>query len=284
MSNLSKELIRQIIADGGFSTPNDIGDYLKDMFKDVIQEMLEKELALELGYEKGDSLNKHTENRRNGYSKKTVKSQFGNIDLDIPRDRDSNYNPKVIPKHTRDISGLEEKIISLYARGMSTRDIHDQIKDLYGIKISAEYVSHITDVVIEYVSYKDSKELMNDFKLVYKAINEAEALSALDVVEEKWGKKYPTAIRIWRDNWDVISPFFSFPQEIRTIMYTTNIIEGVNRQFRKVTKTKSTFPSDESLLKILYLASQNIMKKWTVRYRDWDSIYNQLSIYFDNRI
>ena len=284
MRNLSKELIIQIIADGGFQTPKDIGDYLKDMFKDVIQEILEKELTLELGYEKVDSLNKHTENRRNGYSKKTVKSQFGNIDLDIPRDRDSNYNPKVIPKHTRDISGLEEKIISLYARGMSTRDIHDQIKDLYGIKISAEYVSHITDVVIEYVSYKDSKELMNDFKLVYKAINEAEALSALDVVEEKWGKKYPTAIRIWRDNWDVISPFFSFPQEIRTIMYTTNIIEGVNRQFRKVTKTKSTFPSDESLLKILYLASQNIMKKWTVRYRDWDSIYNQLSIYFDNRI
>ena len=128
-------------------------------------------------------------NTRNGYSKKTVKSQFGNIDLGIPRDRDSNYNPKVIPKHTRDISGLEEKIISLYARGMSTRDIHDQIKDLYGIKISAEYVSHITDVVIEYVSYKDSKELMNDFKLVYKAINEAEALSDLDIVEEKWGKK-----------------------------------------------------------------------------------------------
>ena len=224
MSNLSKELIRQIIADGGFQTPKDIGDYLKDMFKDVIQEMLEKELALELGYEKGDSLNKHTKNRWNGYSKKTVKSQFGNIDLDIPRDRDSNYNPKVIPKHTRDISGLEEKIISLYARGMSTRDIHDQIKDLYGIKISAEYVSHITDVVIEYVSYKDSKEVMNDFKLVYKAINEAEALSALDVVEEKWGKKYPTAIRIWRDNWDVISPFFSFPQKIRTIMYMTNII------------------------------------------------------------
>ena len=284
MRNLSKELIIQIIADGGFQTPKDIGDYLKDMFKDVIQEILEKELTLELGYEKVDSLNKHTENRRNGYSKKTVKSQFGNIDLDIPRDRDSNYNPKVIPKHTRDISALEEKIISLYARGMSTRDIHDQIKDLYGIEISAEYVSHITDVVIEYVSYKDSKELMNDFKLVYKAINEAEALSALDVVEEKWGKKYPTAIRIWRDNWDVISPFFSFPQKIRTIMYTTNIIEGVNRQFRKVTKTKSTFPSDESLLKILYLASQNIMKKWTVRYRDWDSIYNQLSIYFDNRI
>ena len=125
---------------------------------------------------------------------------------------------------------------------------------------------------------------MNDFKYVYKAVNESEALAALDVVEQKWGKKYPTAIRIWRDNWDVISLFFSFQQEITTIMYTTNIIEGVNRQFRKVTKTKSTFPSDISLLKMLYLASQNIMKTWTMRYRNWDSIYNQLSIFFDGRI
>ena len=401
MSTLKKELIRQIIADGSLSNPMDIQNYLKDMFKDVIQEMLEQELALELGYEKGDSLNKNTDNRRNGTSTKTVKSQFGDIELNIPRDRDGDFEPHVIPKHTRDISGLEEKIISLYARGMSTRDIHDQIKDLYGIEISAEHVSHITDRVIEhakmwqnrpleavypfvfmdaihykvrdeskiknkaayvilgvnkdgfkdilgiwigenetskfwysvltdlknrgvkdvlifsvdglpgfkeaisasypqsiiqrciihqirntfkYVSYKYSKELMNDFKVIYKAVNENEALSALDVVEEKWGKKYPTAIKIWRDNWDVISPFFSFPEEIRTIMYTTNIIEGVNRQFRKVTKTKSTFPSDQSLLKILYLASQNIMKKWTMRYRNWDSIYNQLSIFFDGRI
>ena len=167
MSKLSKELIRQIIADGGFQTPKDIGDYLKDMFKDVIQEMLEKELALELGYEKGDSLNKHTENRRNGYSKKTVKSQFGNIDLGIPRNRDSNYNPKVIPKHTRDISGLEEKIISLYARGMSTRDIHNQIKDLYGIDISAEYVSRITDVVIEHARLWQNRPLGSVYPFVF---------------------------------------------------------------------------------------------------------------------
>ena len=134
------------------------------------------------------------------------------------------------------------------------------------------------------LGFKEAISASYPESVIQRCINEAEGLSALDIVEEKWVKKYPTAIRIWRDNWDVISPFFSFPQEIRTIMYTTNIIEGVNRQFRKVTKTKSTFPSDESLLKILYLASQNIMKKWTVRYRDWDSIYNQLSIYFDNRI
>ncbi len=147
MSNLSKELIKQIIVDGAFSNPVDIQNYLKSMFKDVIQEMLEEEMALELGYEKGDSRNKTTNNRRNGTSKKTVKSQFGDIELNIPRDRNGEFEPQVIPKHTRDISGLEEKIISLYARGMSTRDIHVQIKNLYGIEISAEYVSHITDKV-----------------------------------------------------------------------------------------------------------------------------------------
>ena len=124
-------------------------------------------IALELGYEKGDSLNKNTENRRNGYSKKTVKSQFGNIELDIPRDRDNNYDPQVIPKHTRDISGLEEKIISLYARGMSTRDIHDYLKDPYGIEISAEYVSHITDVVIEHARLWQNRPLEPVYPFVF---------------------------------------------------------------------------------------------------------------------
>lgn len=167
MSNLSKDLIRQIIADGAFSTPKDIGDYLKDMFKDVIQEMLEKELALELGYEKGDIQNKNTENRRNGHSKKTVKSQFGDIELDIPRDRNNEYDPQVIPKHKKDISGLEEKIISLYARGMSTRDIHEEIKELYGIEISAEYVSHITDVVIEHAKLWQNRPLEPVYPFIF---------------------------------------------------------------------------------------------------------------------
>ncbi|MBY1555015.1 IS256 family transposase [Clostridioides difficile] len=401
MNTLRKQLVKEIISDGEFIKAGDISSYLRDMFKDILQEMLEQEMALELGYEKGDSHNKNTTNRRNGYSKKTVKSQFGDLQLDVPRDRDNDFNPVVVPKNIRDISGIEEKIISLYARGMSTRDIHDQILDLYGIEISADQVSNITNVIIQrakewqnrpleqvypfvfmdaihykvrddgkiknkaayvvlgvnkdgfkdilgiwigenetskfwysvltdlknrgvkdvlifsvdglngfkeaiaasypnsiiqkciihqirntfkYVSYKDSKALISDFKSVYKAVNEQEASSALDKIDEKWGKQYPSAIKIWRNNWDVIAPFFSFPEEIRTIMYTTNIIEGLNRQFRKVTKTKSTFPSDDSLLKILFLASENVMKKWTMRYRNWDSIYNQLSIFFDNRI
>ena len=161
--------------------------------------------------------------------------------------------------------------------------IHYKVKE--DSKIKNRGVKDVLIFIVDaLLGFKEAISASYPESVIQRCINEAEGLSALDIVEEKWVKKYPTAIRIWRDNWDVISPFFSFPQEIRTIMYTTNIIEGVNRQFRKVTKTKSTFPSDESLLKILYLASQNIMKKWTVRYRDWDSIYNQLSIYFDNRI
>ena len=374
------------------------------LIKDVLENILEVEMGEHLGRDKYDrqtDIDQDDRNYRNGYSKKTLRSSFGDVDLDVPRDRKAEFEPQIIKKYETVCNELDKKIISLYAKGMSTRDIQAEVEDLYGITLSPSMISKITDKVIatatewqnrmldeiypivyldamyfkvrsngkivnkavyiclgytmegykdilglwvdeaegakfwlgicndlknrgvkdvlifsvdglpgfkeaisasypesviqrciihqlrntfKYVSYKDSKELMKDFKLVYKAINESEALSALDVVEEKWGKKYPTAIRIWKDNWDVISPFFNFPQEIRTIMYTTNIIEGVNRQFRKVTKTKSTFPSDESLLKLLYLASQNMMKKWTVRYRNWDSIYNQLSIFFDGRI
>ena len=374
------------------------------LVKDVLENILEAEMDEHLGrdkYQRQSNIEPGERNYRNGYSQKNLRSSFGDVDLDIPRDRKSEFEPQIVKKYETVCNELDKKIISLYAKGMTTSDIQAEIEDLYGITISPSMVSKITDKVIatatewqnrmldkiypivyldamyfkvrsngkivnkavyiclgytmegykdilglwvdeaegakfwlgicndlknrgvkdvlifsvdglpgfkeaisasypqsvvqrciihqlrntfKYVSYKDSKELMKDFKLVYKAINESEALSALDVVEEKWGKKYPTAIRIWKDNWDVISPFFNFPQEIRTIMYTTNIIEGVNRQFRKVTKTKSTFPSDESLLKLLYLASQNIMKKWTIRYRNWDSIYNQLSIFFDGRI
>lgn len=401
MATLPKEVLREMIVDGNLKTVNDLHTYLKEMFKDALQEMLEAELEVELGYVKGDRKNKNTDNRRNGTTKKTVSTRFGEIELDIPRDRNGKFEPVVVPKHTRDISGIEEQIISLYARGMSTRDIHDQVKDLYGIEVSADMVSKITDKIIpqinewknrplepvypfifldaihykvredgqiknkaayvvlgvtldgfkdilgiwigenesskfwlgvlndlknrgvedvlifsvdgltglkeaiqaaypnaeiqrciihqlrnsfKYVSYKDLREFANDFKEVYKAVNEEEGYQKLLDLEEKWGKKYPYAIKSWDMNWDVLSPFFKYPIEIRKIMYTTNIIEGLHRQFRKVTKTKSVFPTDLSLEKMLYLASQNVMKKWTQRYRNWDSILNQLMIFFEGRV
>lgn len=401
MTTVPKEVLREMITGGNLRTAGDLHSYLKDMFKDALQEMLEAELEVELGYSKGDKKNKQTDNRRNGYTDKTVKTQFGEIPLEVPRDRNGSFEPVVVPKNKRDISGIEDKVISLYARGMSTRDIHDQVKEIYGIELSAEMVSKITDNIIpqikewqnrplqsiypfvfmdaihykvredgqiknkaayvvlgvdldgfkdvlgiwigenesskfwlgvlndmknrgledvlmfcvdgltglkeailaaypkseiqrciihqlrnsfKYVSYKDIKEFARDFKEVYKAVNEESAMENLAELEEKWGKKYPHAIRSWETNWDVLSPFFKYPDEIRTIMYTTNIIEGFHRQLRKVTKTKTMFPSDQSLEKILFLASQNVIKKWTQRYKNWDMILNQLTIFFDGRI
>ena len=295
----------------------------------------------------------------------------------------------------------EEKVISLYARGMSTRDIHDQLQDLYGIELSAEMVSKITDKILpqvkewqsrplnpvypfvfmdcihykvredgrilsraayvvlgvtvegykdilsitvganetskfwlgmlndlknrgvkdvlffcvdglpgfkeaiqavypqaeiqrcvihmlrnsfKYVNYNDLKKFSSDFKAVYNAPNETAALSELENIKEKWGKKYPYAISNWENNWEDVSSFFQFSNDIRRIMYTTNIIEGLNRQYRKVTKTKSVFPSDTALEKMLYLASENVVRKWTQRYRNWDQVLNQLIVLYGERL
>ena len=398
---IAKEQLKQIIAENNITDVGDIYSLLKDSFKDIIQELLEAEMDASMGYAKNQKGEVDVDNKRNGYSTKTIKSQFGEFTIDIPRDRNGEFEPKIIPKYQRDISGIEEQIISLYARGMSTRDIHDQLKDIYGIEVSAEMVSNITDKIIpeikewqarsleaiypfvfmdaihykvrddgriinkaayialgvtldgkkdilsitvgvnesskfwlgvlndlknrgvqdvlffcvdglpgfkeaisatypnaqvqrciihmlrnsfKYVSYKDLKAFASDFKSVYKAPTEEIALSELEILKENWGKKYPFAISNWEMNWDVVRPFFEFSDDIRRIMYTTNVIEGVNRQYRKVTKTKSVFPSDTSLEKMLYLATMNIVKKWTQRYRNWDLVISQLSILYGERI
>ena len=398
---IAKEQIRQIIADNNFTNVADVYAYLKEGFKDILQELMEAELDATLGYEKNQKGDLISNNKRNGYSTKTLKSQYGEFPVNIPRDRNGEFEPKLIPKYQRDISGIEEKVISLYARGMSTRDIHDQLQDLYGIELSAEMVSKITDKLLpeikewqtrplnpiypfvfmdcihykiredgrilsraayvvmgvsidgykdilsitvganetskfwlgmlndlknrgvkdvlffcvdglagfkeainavfpdaqiqrcvihmlrnsfKYVSYKDLKKFASDFKNVYNAPTESAALAELELVKETWGKKYPYAISNWENNWEDVSSFFQFSDEIRRIMYTTNIIEGLNRQYRKVTKTKSVFPSDASLEKMLYLASRNITQKWTQRYRNWDQVLSQLIILYDERL
>lgn len=401
MGALPKEVIREILSENKFNNAGEVMSFLKDAFKDVLQEMLEAEMEVHLGYPKDEPKAKTTENSRNGYSTKQLKSEFGPVDIQIPRDRKGEFEPQIVPKYKRDITGIEEKVIALYARGMSTRDIHDQIKDLYGIEISAEMVSKITDrlapeirewqnrplerlypfvfmdaiyykiredshiinkaayvvlgVTIEgnkdilgiwigetesskfwlgimnelknrgvedilmfsvdgltgikeaisaaypkaevqrciihqlrnsfkYVSYKDLKAFSKDFKGVYTAVSEEAALSELCRIKEKWGRSYPYAFKSWENNWDVICPFFKYPGEVRKIIYTTNIIEGLNRQFRKVTKSKTIFPSDSSLEKMLYLASINVMNKWTQRYRNWDQVLSQLMVLFGDRL
>ena len=398
---VAKEQIRQIISENNISSVADVYSLLKESFKDILQELMEAELDASLGYQKNQKGDLLTSNKRNGHSPKTLKSQFGEFQVDVPRDRNGKFEPKLIPKYQRDISGIEEKVISLYARGMSTRDIHDQLQDLYGIELSAEMVSKITDKILpqvkewqsrplapvypfvfmdcihykvreegriltkaayvvlgvttegykeilsitvganetskfwlgmlndlknrglkdvlffcvdglagfkeaisavypqaqiqrrvihmprnsfKYVNYSDLKKFSNDFKAVYNAPNETAAYSELEGLKEKWGKKYPYAISNWENNWEDVSSFFQFSEEIRKIMYTTNIIEGLNRQYRKATKTKSVFPSDQSLEKMLYLASENITKKWTQRYRGWDQVLNQLIVLYGERL
>lgn len=398
---IAKEQLRQIIAENGINSVGDIYTLFKDSFKDMLQELLEAEMDASIGYTKNNKQDAASENKRNGHSPKTVKSQYGEFQVDIPRDRTGEFEPKIIPKYQRDISGIEEKVISLYSRGMTTRDIHDQLQDLYGIELSADMVSKITDKILpevkewqsrplepvypfifmdaihykiredgriinraayvvlgvtlegtkdilsitiganesskfwlgmlndlknrgvkevlffcvdgltgfkeainavypdaevqrciihmlrnsfKYVSYKDIKKFASDFKAVYKAPTEEVALSELEGIKEIWGKKYPYALNSWEQNWDVVRPFFQFSDDIRRIMYTTNIIEGVNRQFRKATKTKSSFPTDSALEKMLYLTTQNVKKKWTQRYRNWDLVLSQLTILYGDRI
>ena len=160
-------MLREIITSGGLKTSGDLHSYLKEIFKDTLQEMLEAELEIDLGYVKEDRSNKSTDNRRNGYSKKKVKSQFGDIQLDIPRDRNSDFEPTVAPKNKRDISGIEDKVISLYARGMSIRNIHDQIKDIYGIEVSAEMLGKMTDSVIAYIKEWQNRPLNKVYPFVF---------------------------------------------------------------------------------------------------------------------
>jgi len=374
---------------------------LKEMFRDVLQESLEAEMDEALGYGKYNNMDKNNDNSRNGYSKKTVKTELGPVQINIPRDRNGDFEPKIVPKHQRSVNGIEDKILGLYATGMTTRDISEQIKELYGVDISAETVSNITnrilplvsewqnrplektysfifmdaihykvredkqiivkaayvvigvnmdgekevlgiwiganesskfwlsvlndlknrgiqDVLIfcvdglnsfkeaigaafpfakiqrciihqirfsmKYIPYKDRKAFIADLKGIYRAVNEEVAMDKLLSLKEKWSSKYPNAVKSWEDNWDNLSTFFAFSDNIRKIIYTTNTIESLNSQFRKVTKTKLIFPNDDSLLKMLYLAVEHVAKKWTRSYSDWDLVINQLKIVFSDTL
>ena len=400
-----KELMKQYVDSQKFTSTTEIMQAMKDLFRDAIQQVMESELDVELGYEKSERMSDSetdnlSKNYRNGYSKKTVKTQLGEIEVKVPRDRNGEYEPKIIGKYSRNADGMEEKILSLYACGMSQRDIAEQIKNLYDVEISPELVSKISEKIMpevndwqnrplesvypfvfmdaihykvkenhqyitkaayvvlgitmegskdilgiwigehesskfwlnvltelksrgvrdvylfcvdglvgfreaieavypnagiqrciihqirystRFVSYKDIKELMADLKLVYTAVTEDEALHNLMSFKEKWSKSYPSCVKTWEDNWDILSTFFAYPAEIRKIIYTTNIIEGLNRQFRQITKSKPSFTNDESLRKMLYLASKNIVKRWTQRCRNWDVVLNYLKVMFEDK-
>ena len=399
-NNQGKEILKLLQENYDIKTAQDLSGALKDMFKGALQEMMNAEFDASMGYSKYDKKSEKT-NYRNGTTKKKLKSEFGEFDFETPRDRNGEFEPKIVPKNTRDVSGIEDKIISLYGRGLTTREINEQIQDLYGIEVSATMVSNITDQIIpeikewqerpldsvypfvfidavhfsvrednhvvkkaayivlginsegfkeilgiwvgenesakywlgvlnelkqrgvkdililcsdnltgikdainaaypntvqqrcivhmirnsvKYVNYKDLREFTKDLKQIYTSSNEKKGYDKLQEIKNKWKDKYLVSFKTWEENWDAICPFFQFSEHIRKIMYTTNTIESLNRQFRKYTKTKSVFPTDMSLLKCLYLSTKNISKKWDQAYRNWGTILSELSIMFDGRI
>ena len=397
-----KENLRNIMKGLDVKNFEDLKDVFKLMVGEMLENGLEGELDDELGYTKYDYRNKEGENSRNGYSKKTLKTSFGETEIKVPRDRDGEFEPQLIKKNQTTLTGdIEEKILSMYAKGMTTSDIETHIQDIYGLECSDSTISRITDKILpvvrewqsrpleevyavvfmdaihfhvrsegqivkkavyiaiginmdglkevlgmwvgenesakfwlsvmnglknrglqdiliacvdgltgfpaaieavypkteiqqciihqirnttRFVSYKDIKALMADLKKVYAAIDEQTALSELENFDEKWGTKYPKIAISWRDNWANLSTYFKYPQEVRTLIYTTNAIEGFNRQLRKVTKNKGVFPTDDSLLKMLYLAMMDITKKWTGKRREWGQIHSQLEIFFADRL
>lgn len=381
---------------------NDVNSIMRDMMSVLLEGALDEELNEELGYSKYDYRNKETDNSRNGHSRKTMRTSYGDMDIAIPRDRKGEYEPQLIPKYQNTVTqDMEEKIISMYAKGMTTGDIEAHLKELYDLDISDSTISRITDKIMplvkewqkrplqeiyavvymdaihyhvrsegrivkravyialgidmdgkkdvigmyvgenegakfwlsiinglknrgvqdiliacvdglngfpqaieavypkteiqqciihqirnttNYVSYKDLKKLMADLKMVYAAPDEAAALEELESFGEKWNSKYPKIYKSWSEHWATLSTYFKYPNEVRKLIYTTNAIEGFNRQLRKVTKSRTVFPSDDSLLKMLYLATMDITKKWTGRRRDWSQIRAQLEIYFEERL
>lgn len=397
-----KDLLRELMSLMTVQDMRDTNGIFKEMVGLVLDNGLEAELDDELGYTKYDYRNKETDNSRNGYTKKTLATSNGELEIKVPRDRNGDFEPQLVKKHQVSLAhDIEEKIISMYAKGMTVSDIEAHVRDLYGVECSESTISRVTDKILpivlewqsrplepvyavvfmdaihfhvrsegriikkavyiaiginaagrkevlgmwvgenesakfwatvmnglknrgvqdiliacvdgltgftnaieavypkteiqqciihqirnstKFVSYKDIKTLMIGLKRVYGAVDEQTALSELDRFAVAWDKKYPKISDSWRKNWANLSTYFKYPSEVRTLIYTTNAIEGFNRQLRKVTKNKGVFPTDDSLLKMLYLAMRDITQKWTGARKEWGMIRSQLEIYFPDRL
>ena len=352
---LSKEFLSQ------FKTGEDVTAFMKELHTRVYEQMLEAELDNHLGYEKHSNQGDHSGNSRNGSYKKQIQTEMGESVIQVPRDRKSEFEPVVVPKHQSRGLSIERLVISLYAKGMSVSDIESEMQEIYGINLSTSAISIITNKVSQaasewqnrpleslymivwmdgivfkvrengkvinktvylcvglnkeglkgftetiksvfptsttqicvvhqirnscrYVVWKEKKEFTSDLKNIYNAPTKEAAKMELENFEQKWGTKYPYAIRSWRNNWEELTVFFDFPVEIRKIIYTTNLIENLNGKIRKYTKNKLSFPNDDALKKSVYLAITEIEKKWYQPIWNWALIFNQFITIFENRI
>lgn len=402
---LTPEMIKQLESDlSEAKTYEDLmgkNGAIKKLIKSSLENLLETELTEHLGYEKNSPEGNNSGNNRNGKTYKSIKTDEGQIELTIPRDRNSTFDPIIVKKYEKTLGPIENKIISMYSKGMTTRDIQSHVEEIYGLEVSPTTISNITESIvvhakewqnrplaeiypivffdaihykvredgkvvskaaytclaldiegkkdmlgiwvgqseganywlgimtelrnrgvkdiliaavdglkgfpeaiesvfpncevqqcvihqirntIKYVGSKNQKEFMKDLKLVYQAPTEEAGLLELDNLDRKWGEKYPYPIKSWRTNWGNLSVFFKYPPEIRKMIYTTNAVENLHRQFRKVTKNRSLFPNDDALVKMLYLAYKDIAKKWTMSVSNWSLIFSQLSIRFEERL
>lgn len=395
-------IIEQIVSQldlSGMTQEELFGDngLVRSLTSRLLNRILETEMDVHLGYKKNSNEGDNSGNSRNGYSKKTILTQAQEVELNVPRDRNSEFEPEIVPKYAKRLPLFNDQIISLYSRGMTTRDIQAHLNEIYGVNVSPELISRVTDAVHEdvrswrtrpldsiypivyldalciksrqsgknenkalylalginmegrkevlgfylsenegakfwlgvltdlknrgvqdifiacmdgltgfpdavravyptakvqlcivhmvrnstkYVSYKDLKAVCHDLKQIYTAVNEEEALEALEDFGKNWNSKYPMIQRSWEAHWDDLNEFFAYPEEIRRVIYTTNAIEALNASLRKVTKNRAAFPDDEAIMKIMYLAIQKASKKWTMPIRNCGLALNQFAILF----
>jgi len=400
--SIDHELIDDLLKD--YKKPEDlIGEngLLKQLTKQLLERAMAAEMTEHVGYEKHDVEGNNSGNSRNGKSAKTIKGTFGEIVLETPRDRNGTFEPQIIEKHQTRFTGFDANIISLYARGLSTREIQQHLEEIYHVEVSAALISNVTEEVIDevrtwqnrqldevypimyldaiqfkvrdnghvknkaiylaigltmegmkevlglwiaqtegakfwlqvvtelknrgvtdifiacvdglkgfpeaiesvfpqtevqlcivhlvrhslnYVGWKQRKEVAADLKLIYTAATDGDAAQQLEEFSRKWDEKFPMIAKSWRSNWTRVIPFFAHPPEIRKIIYTTNAIESLNMSLRKVTKARGSFPNDEAVSKLLYLALRNIAKKWTMPVYDWKDALNRFAIIYENRM
>lgn len=391
-------MLREYGGSAGVTGPEGL---LKELTRRLVNRAMEGELTHHLGYEPGEEPPAEQDNRRNGKGRKRVRTGQGPIEVEVPRDRDGSFEPQLIAKHQRQFDGFDDKILSMYARGMSTREIRDHLEEIYGVEVSPDLISRVTDGVIEeltawqsrplervylvayldalvvkvrdksgvrnqsiylvvgvqvdgtkdvlgmwiqategakfwltilselrqrgvqdilvlcadgltglpeaieaafpqaifqtcivhmirsstrFVPWKDRKRVCGDLKAIYTADSAEAAEAALDAFESQWGERFPMVAPAWRRRWDEITPFLAFPAEIRRAIYTTNAVEALNRQLRKVLKTRGHMPNEQAAFKLLYLAIRNAKKNWGGRDKRWMTALLQFAIHFEGRI
>jgi putative transposase len=398
---INRKVLDELIKD--YKKPEDlIGEtgLLKQLTKALIERALDAELTQHLGYEKHDPAGYHSGNSRNGASAKTVQGEFGEITIETPRDRNASFEPQILKKHQKRFDGFDDKILSMYARGMTTREIQGHLEEMYGVEVSPTLISEVTDGVMEevkawqnrpleplyailyldalyvkmrhegrvenravyvcigvdmdgrkdvlglwtsgnegakfwlgvltelknrgvrdvliacvdglkgfpqaiesvfpetrvqlcivhlvraslnYVNWKERKQVAADLKLIYRAATEAQAEQELKEFTGKWGSKYQAIGRLWKENSARVIPFFEFPAEVRRVIYTTNAVESLHMSLRKIIKTRGSFPSEEAAMKLLYLALRNVIAKWeTIQH--WKAALNHFQILWGERI